>query len=247
MSDAWPFVWFDSIDSTSEEAKRRAQNGAVDPLWIAARDQTSGRGRRGRSWDSPRGSLYCTALFNWDGPLVDLTRVPFASALAAVDAIKSMVPDSDPKLKWPNDIRVNRAKLSGILVETGEANNTRWVAAGIGINIGSAPKGVGQETTSLSALRGDTLITADIALDVLAEAFVRRLNEAKIDFRTTRADWLQHADGLGEDAQVKLDGQTIRGVFEGLAEDGALILRLPDGEQRLITAGDVDLVRDVKV
>ena len=245
MSALWPVTWLETIDSTNEEAKRRALGGERGGLWIAAREQTAGRGRRGRDWVSSTGNLYATALFGWDGDVRDMTRVPFAAALAVADTVATLAPGSAPKLKWPNDVRDGGAKLSGILVEAGEAHGHRWIATGIGINVASAPEGVGQETTSVAALRGDGLVDTDMALEALNGAFCARLGETLNDFSATRAAWLERAEGLDQEVNIRLGDSVTTGVFEDMAEDGALILRLPDGEQRLIRAGDVELIIEV--
>ena len=94
MSEAWPVHWLEDVDSTNEEAKRRARAGHLDGQWITARAQTAGRGRLGRDWVSPPGNLYATALFKWDAPLRDMTRVPFAAALAVADTVVALAPGS---------------------------------------------------------------------------------------------------------------------------------------------------------
>ena len=245
MSLSWPSYWLDEIDSTNEEAKRRAWHAGFAPQWIAAHTQSAGRGRLGREWVSPRGNLYATALFKWTGELREMTRVPFAAALAVADTVDALAPQAKPKLKWPNDVRCDRAKVSGILVESGEANDTRWVAVGIGINVGFVPDGAGQAATSLADLRGDRLIDTTVTLEALQEAFAHRLDEVKNGFENTRKAWLTRAEGLGEMMRATANGAPIEGVFEGMAEDGALILRLLDGTQSLIRAGDVELIREV--
>jgi len=251
VSEAWPTHWLDTIDSTNEEAKRRAQSGAFGPMWIAAHEQTAGRGRRGRSWTSWQGNLFSTALFVWDGHVRDLTRIPFAAALAVADTVEALVQGSKPKLKWPNDVRVDGAKLSGILVESGEVDGRRWVAAGIGLNVKEAPPAAEQATTCLAELRvgnrpeSEPTIDADMALIMLETKFRIRILETQQGFQATRKAWLARADGLGQTIQVRTGETVISGVFEDMAEDGALILRLPDGEQRLIRTGDVELIRKV--
>lgn len=245
MSLSWPVFWLDEIDSTNEEAKRRASKTGFAAQWIAAHSQTSGRGRLGRQWASPPGNLYTTALFRWTGELRDMTRVPFAAALAVSDTVAGLAPEAVPKLKWPNDVRCEGAKVSGILVEAGDTNGSRWLAAGIGINVGFAPEGVGQAVTSLADLRGDGMVTPDMALDALRRAFARRLAEAQRDFSMTRKDWLAQAEGLGETVRVNVNGEVQEGIFQDMAADGALLLQLRDGTVTPIRAGDVELIKEV--
>ena len=174
-----------------------------------------------------------------------MTRIPFAAALAVADSVDVLAPAASPKLKWPNDVRCEGAKVSGILVEAGEAHNVRWVAAGIGINIVSFPLDIGQDATSVAALRQDDLIDASTTLETLRQAFALRLEEALVDFSKTRQAWLARAEGLGARVRVNVNGHPREGVFKDMGPDGALILQLHDGSLTPIRAGDVELIREV--
>ncbi|MEM1390584.1 MAG: biotin--[acetyl-CoA-carboxylase] ligase [Pseudomonadota bacterium] len=240
-----PVYWYSEIDSTSEEAKRRARSGEFGPVWIAARTQTAGRGRLGRKWSSPNGNLFTTYLFAPEAGLVQAGRVPFAAGLAVIDACKALLPNVDFQLKWPNDVRVNRAKLTGILVESGTTNGVVWVALGIGINVTIAPSIPDQETTSLHDLGAHPGLKCDDLLESLRETLMRRLDQAHQDFSGLLSDWKSVAEGLGETVEAGPASRRISGVFEDLSEDGGLILRLPDRTRRTIRAGDVNLVRSV--
>lgn len=245
MSLTWPVYWLDEIDSTNEEAKRRAKADGFSAQWIGAHKQVSGRGRLGRVWVSPKGNLYTTALFQWTHELRDMTRIPFAAALAVAETVEGLAPGSCPLLKWPNDVRCAGAKVSGILVEAGETNGARWMAVGIGINVGFAPEGLDQAATSLADLRGDAVITPQMTLDALRAAFALRLAEAETGFADIRKAWLKRAEGLGQPVRVKVGGTVEEGIFADMAADGALLLHLRDGTQKTIRAGDVELVREV--
>lgn len=245
MTQAAPVYWYDEIDSTSEEAKRRARLGESGPLWIAARRQIAGRGRLGRTWASPDGNLFATLLFTPQEGLAHAARVPFAAGLAVVDVCKAILPDVDFRLKWPNDVRVDRAKLTGILVESGETNGSVWVALGIGVNVSVAPEVESQETSSLEALGAHPGLTPEDTLEALRASMAIRLEKARDNFAGLLQDWKSVAEGLGEIVVAGPVGARMSGLFEDLAEDGGLILRLPDGSRQTIRAGDVDLVRRV--
>lgn len=242
---AWPIHWFDEIDSTNEEARRRARAGDLGPLWIAAREQSAGRGRLGRGWVSPQGNLFSTALFAEPNGLEHAVRVPFASGLAVADACRELVPQGDFRLKWPNDVRVEGAKLCGILVESGSLHGTTWIAAGIGINVKSIPGGAGQAATSLADLGAHPGIAAEDVLNTLCRTFSKRLAQARTDFQALLRDWLGVAEGHGQTVTAGPPEARLEGIFEGLADDGGLILRLPNGQTQIIRAGDVELVRQV--
>ena len=245
MTPDAPVYWYDEIDSTSDEARRRAKAGEIGPLWIAAHQQSAGRGRLGRAWLSPPGNLFTTALFIEPAGLKQAIRIPFAAGLAAHDACHGIMPKIEFELKWPNDLRVDRAKLCGILIESGELNGSVWIAAGIGLNVSYAPKDTGQAVTCLAGLGAAAALMPEHVLDALRPAFAKRVAQARTDFPGLLRDWLGVAEGVGQTVRAGPHDARIEGVFEGLAEDGGLVLRLPDGQMRTIRAGDVELVRHV--
>ena len=241
-----PVLWFDEIDSTNEEARRRAQVDDFGPVWIAGRKQTAGRGRLGRQWDSPTGNLFVTALFEEEGGLVKATRYPFAAGLAILDAASEFIDSGQLQVKWPNDVRASRQKISGILVEAGAASGKAcWVACGMGVNVRFAPDGAGQAATSLLDLGAPQIITAEMFLDALRPAFVKRCAQASSDFASLLTDWQKYAEGLGEEVTVGKGADAQIGIFKGVGPDGALLLASGDGTTHTIRAGDVELVKEI--
>jgi len=240
-----PVYWYDEIDSTSEEAKRRARAGETSPVWIAARQQTAGRGRLGRDWVSPTGNLFVTVLFPEPGGLAMASRIPFAAALAVHDACSQAVPGLEAKLKWPNDVRIDGAKICGILTESGETNGVVWIALGIGVNVQHAPAVSEQKSTSLVDQGAPVALAPEHVLEDLRVCLEQRVEQARSRFDQLLEDWLRQSEGLGQMIEAGPQDRRVRGVFEGLAEDGGLNLRLPDGSRQTIRAGDVELVRQV--
>lgn len=245
MSQPLPIVWHDAIDSTNAQARRLAESGDVSGRWIAARRQTAGRGRLGRSWDSPTGNLFATALIRVPGGIVHALRLPFAAALAVHDAVSAFAPSANVQLKWPNDVRSNGAKLCGILVELGADAKGHWAAVGIGINVATSPADAGQDATCLGSLIDGPVPEVEHVLEALAEAFERRKAQAWEDFAATRADWCTRAEGREGVVKARVGDRILEGRFAGLAEDGGLMLDLPGGDRETIRAGDVELVRQV--
>ena len=184
-------------------------------------------------------------LFPEPGGLPTARRVPFAAALAVRDACATVLPSMDAKLKWPNDVRVRGQKLCGILTESGETNGVLWIALGIGMNVQHAPQSVGQDTTSLCQEGAPPALAPEHVLDDLRMALGQRIDQARSDFEGLLRDWLAHAEGRGQLVSAGPVNDRVEGIFEDLAPDGGLILRLRDGTQRTIRAGDVDLVRRV--
>lgn len=230
---------FEALDSTNEEAKRRAINGETGPLWIVARSQTAGRGRRGRPWTSGDGNLFTTGLYRLDASPARAAQLSFAAALAVGDLAASLIEPERVRLKWPNDVLVEGRKLSGILLESGaHREGGLWLAVGIGVNLAHHPDDAERPATDLASHGG--LISPDEAIQLLSQRFDHwRTVWANEGFAPIREAWLSRAWGLGERCTARLEGETLEGVFADLAEDGALRLDLNDGRRRLVSAGDV--------
>ncbi len=230
---------FEALDSTNEEAKRRAIDGEAGPLWIVARSQTAGRGRRGRPWTSGDGNLFTTGLYRLDATPARAAQLSFAAALAVGDLAASLIGPERVRLKWPNDVLVEGRKLSGILLESGaHREGGLWLAVGIGVNLAHHPEDAERPATDLASHGGQ--ISPDEAIEVLARRFDHwRTVWANEGFAPIREAWLSRAWGLGERCTARLEGETLEGVFADLAEDGALRLDLNDGRRRLVSAGDV--------
>lgn len=238
-------VILDEIDSTNEEAKRRAEAGEAGPLWILARRQTAGRGRRGRSWESKPGNLTATLLLRPKAPPARAAQLSFAAGLAAAETFETLGA-RNVALKWPNDVLIGEGKAAGILLESSGAMEGRldWLAIGFGLNLAWAPDGVPYPATCLSAETCMPAPSPEDALGVLAGAFSRyTLAWAAEGFAPIRTAWLAKARGRGEKIVARIGREEIEGVFRDLDEGGALILETSAGP-RAISAGEVFFVRN---
>ncbi len=240
----WPSGYgltrFAEIDSTNEEARRLAAGGQRDPVWIVAERQTAGRGRRGRAWDSPTGNLAATLLIAPDRPASECAQLSFVTAIAAADTVAGFAPGADVKVKWPNDVLGDGRKLVGILLESasGESGRAAWLAIGVGLNLAHFPPDTAFPATSIAALTG-TAPGCDDALTELAAHFAKwyEIWRAR-GFAPVRDAWLARAAGLGSRIRARLSNEEVWGVFEGIDETGALMLR-EAGAVRHIAAGEV--------
>jgi BirA family biotin operon repressor/biotin-[acetyl-CoA-carboxylase] ligase len=203
---------------------------------LRAERQTAGRGRLGRQWVSPAGNCYAStavALRPTDPPASTLA---FVAAVALDEAVRVYLPAATGlALKWPNDLLVAGAKLSGMLLE--RAGDT--VVIGIGVNLAHHPDLPDRPTTSLAAQGAP--VSPDAFLETLAEAFARWLGRWRGEgLAPIRQRWLDRAHPLGTALTARLpDGGSITGLFDGLDRDGALRLRLADGTRHAMHAGDV--------
>ncbi|MBI1401749.1 MAG: biotin--[acetyl-CoA-carboxylase] ligase [Porphyrobacter sp.] len=219
-------------------AALRGGEGWAEGRWLVALRQSAGRGRQGRDWFDGAGNFMgstAVALREADPPPASLS---FVAALAVHDAAAAVLGEGAPLgLKWPNDVLLDGGKLSGILLEMVRGS----VVVGIGVNLAQAPQVEGRRTAAL----------ADLALAPSPEDFAASLAAA---FAARLEHWRRF--GLGATLQAFLaaavhaqgasltvhdtDGSVLSGSFAGLEEsDGALRLRLADGSERVIRAGDI--------
>lgn len=233
-------IAYETIGSTSDEAKRFARDGAGEGLIVWAKTQTAGRGRRGRAWVSPPGNLHMSLVLRPNCPAGVAAQLGFVAALGMAAALGELAPGVAVRCKWPNDLLANGKKIAGILLETemvaGEYPD--FVVIGIGVNLASSPIDTPYPTTSL-AEEGGGGIAPEIVLTRFAESFAKWISAwRQVGFLPVRKAWLSQAIGLGGPIQVRLERDTLDGRFLDLADDGALMLGMPDGSKR-IAAGEV--------
>lgn len=234
----------ESVGSTNTEALVLARGGECGPLWVVSREQTAGRGRRGRHWHSPPGNLHASLLLTDPCAPAEAAQLSLVAGLALHDALAAVAPGirSGLRLKWPNDLLVGDAKLAGILVE-GEVPQTGVFTAviGFGVNCVASPPDVGYPATSLAA--SGEKVEAPEMLDALADALGRRLAlwARGAGFDTIRRDWCSSAWRLGQPLRLRVGAEQMSGHFDTIDERGHLVLRLDSGSRRAFGAGEVSL------
>ncbi len=237
-----PIETFDEIDSTLLEARRRAERKEYGPVWLLARRQTAGRGRRGRAWVSIEGNLFATYLFETSRPASEAAQLGFAAGLAIAETLEAFGAQGSVTLKWPNDVMTGASKAAGILLESGAASPGRlWVALAFGVNIAAAPGAIDQPTTCLRAVLPEGALAPSpsaffAGLRPCLESWCARLAEE--GFAPLRAAWLARAHGMGRPARVVQGETPLEGTLAGISARGELELDTPSG-RRAIAAGDV--------
>lgn len=202
--------------------------------------QVSGRGRRARAWVSEPGNLYASYLARDPASGDRLAQLPLLAALSLSEAVDAMCGTyALAKLKWPNDLLVDGAKISGILLEaTTLPDGTRAVVMGFGLNLVHHPDLADYRAADLAGL--GYRVTVDEAFMALAGSLDRRLRDWRADAPGQLvADWQARATGLGETIRVRFETGETHGIFEGLDEIGRLRLRHADGTLTSVSAGDV--------
>lgn len=224
--------------STNADAAALARAGATEGSWIRADAQTGGRGRQGRPWVSPPGNFYGSTFvrrLSGDPPPSSLA---FVAAVALDALLQAWTGPERLSIKWPNDLLVDGAKLSGILLEGADDA----VVIGIGVNLAHHPLGLDRATTSLAGLGLAPPSPADFA-EELASSFAAWLGRWRGEgLPAILGRWQSRAHPIGTALRVQAPDGAVEGLFDGLTPEGALKLRCPDGHVHQVHAGDVFLL-----
>lgn len=239
---------FNEIDSTNREAMRQAEAGAEEGLVIIANEQSEGRGRLGRSWfTAGEDALALSILLRPDMAPEHVPQLSLLTAVALHRALVKHLPDI--RIKWPNDLLVDGAKIAGILTEMrGEPGHVHAVVLGIGLNIRKPQKGwpkeITQRVTDLTTASGETVSRLHIAAELI-EALDTCYDEYLTHGFERIREWWWEAHAASHQ-MVRAHGHQgyVEGIAEALDEDGALLMRV-DGELQRFVAGDIELIEQV--
>ena len=233
-------IYYPSLTSTMEAAKREARQGAEEGTVIIADEQTTGKGRLKRVWLTPRGNIALSVILRpsiaYLSSLIMLASLAVVHSIEAVTGIKSQI-------KWPNDVLIKDKKVCGILIENKiQTNTVDYAIIGIGINVNlrlaDFPE-ILSIATSLSDELGRKVPRLSLIQRLLVE--IERLYLALSAGESLYEDWRDNLVTLGKRVRVK-SGKTIHeGIAESVGRDGSLLLHRPDGSLAKIVAGDVTL------
>ncbi|MCA9828026.1 MAG: biotin--[acetyl-CoA-carboxylase] ligase [Nitrosopumilus sp.] len=238
--------YFDTIDSTQNQALKMALDPANDGAVIVASKQTGGKGRSGRKWVSPKGGIWISVILHPKFDITVATLFPIASALALSIAIEKTF-SVTPELKWPNDLTVNGKKIAGILVDASlESNKIESIVLGVGINFNVNVKDIEKTlkgtpnfygVASLSEQRTDVrpIQLVQIFLEELEKTY-KALNAGQI--KKIISEWSKRSSTIGKDVELNAAGDKINGRAVRIDEDGALVVS-DNGKTRRIIAGDI--------
>jgi len=231
------------VASTNLECMERARAGDAGQLWITAVRQTGGRARRGRNWVSEPGNLYSSLLLVDPAPWEALASLPLMVTLAVYEAVASVLPGearAELKIKWPNDVLIAGRKTAGILIEAEQlADGRRAVVIGCGINVAHRPD-TGLYPATCLAEQGSAVTPQE-----LFARLVVSMDQALTDWDQGRGlwrirdGWIARAQGIGQPVTVNLPDRQIHGLFDGIDNEGRLMLAMPDGNKQMIASGDV--------
>lgn len=231
--NGWDFYKYEEIGSTNDVIKLFCQT-PNRKIVVQAIRQTAGRGRLGRSWVSEEGNLFFSMAFEF--PLKDLGHLVTVSALSLAQILSRLAPQEKVSLKWPNDVLMNEAKISGILLEKGDGD---YIITGIGVNIVSAPEipDILYPTNSLRNAGIET--TADTLLTQYLQQFDSNLQILRQQgFVPLKKQWLNMAANLNKQILVRQLDKEETGIFRGIDDNANLIIETA-GELKKILAGDI--------
>lgn len=235
--DNWQWLEFDELPSTNDKAKELVEQGDNGELWVVtAERQTAGRGRLGRKWQGLEGNLFMSLAMPADW--ASLNIYVFMSSLTLFNIIKRLNNNVNVKLelKWPNDVLLNGAKISGILLEKAARD---YLIVGVGVNVKAspAPEDTPYPTTNLAAC-GFDIDRLELLRYYLAEWNHNLTIWREQGAAVIKNMWLQNAKGLNEEIAVNLGKRIEKGVFVGVDDNGALLLKQGDKEIKIM-AGDI--------
>lgn len=228
----------ESAASTNDEARLLGQKGTPGGLVLLALEQTAGRGRRGAAWFAPTGeSLAFSILVKPDEPKALWPRLALASGLAVAEAVESF--GLAAGIKWPNDVWIRGRKVAGILVEAGND----FAVVGIGINVSSAafPSEIAEIATSLG-IESDLAPRRHEVLQAIIGRFAIRHRQIGRDFDELLAAVRERCVLTGHPVSLTTSSGPRQGTVEGIAPDGALVLRTATGLENLIQADEVRIL-----
>lgn len=247
---------YESVDSTNEEAKRCALQGAPNGSLFLAERQTGGKGRLGRSWLSPAGTgIWFSVLLRPGTPpagsrLPGEVRLPLqvaATTLLAGEAVCAAVRARTACaacIKWPNDVLVGTRKVCGILTEmSAEVERIEFVVVGIGINANNAsfPEELRQKATSLRIEQGEPVRRVALLQEILRR-FELLLKENAASLTPAFLErYKRDCVTLGRRVAFLRDGRSVCGTAADISPEGELVVRMEDGAMETVRSGDVSV------
>ncbi len=245
--DGRPLILFDTIDSTNSRALALASEGAESGTILIAQTQSKGRGRLGRSWESPRGTgLYFSIITRPQLPPADLSKITLAVGLALRNGV-AKVCGIKPLLKWPNDLLFEQKKMAGILTEANiDTEGKPTVVIGIGLNVNTPatvfPAELANHATSMCIAAGRNF-DKGVVLTVILHEIEREIERlANNDFKGILVDWRAYDATYGKWLTwMTPRGKKISGMSLGPDEDGLLHIRDSEGTSHPILSGNLKI------
>ena len=243
----WNVISVDTVDSTNTVAMELGDKDAPHGTVVLADRQTKGRGRLGREWASPAGNIFMSILLRPAVPPADAVLLTMTAAVACTRALRDAT-GLHVGIKWPNDLMVSGKKLGGILTEMkSRGRRVLFAVVGIGINLNSEAadfsSGLRTTVTSLRAETGKKIRKTGLIFRILREMglwydeLIQGGRDRILD------EWKGLSVTLGRRVRITSGSEMLEGFAETLDEEGRLIVKLASGVRKVVSAGDVTMVR----
>ncbi len=245
MAPGQTVYYFPEVGSTNEVAKQLAGEGAADNSLVVAEVQKTGKGRRGRGWESPAGTgIFMTLIRKPDIHPAKASMMTLVMALAVVAGIRK-VTGLEAQIKWPNDVLLNGKKVCGILTEmSAETEAIHYVVIGAGINVNTVGflAEIADRATSVYQVRGESTSRAAliVAITEAFDGYYQKFLERE-DLSLLQEEYQQRLINLEKEVAVEEPEGTFTGVAIGINENGELLVRGADGKVKNIFAGEVSV------
>ncbi|MEQ9116340.1 MAG: biotin--[acetyl-CoA-carboxylase] ligase [Rickettsiales bacterium] len=237
-------ILLNKVDSTNLEAKRFLQSRPKEELVIVANEQSSGYGRSGKDWVSPKGNLYFSIILFPECSLEKSAQLSFVAALALYEVLERVLVSNrnEIKLKWPNDVLINGKKVAGIILESvssGQSKKTNSLIIGVGLNVNS--KIVSDEFEATTLLESHA---KELRIDYYLNQFISNLESLYKSwkdkgFEPIRKSWLDKAYNINKKVSILGQKKKISGIFTDLDNNGNLLLKMSNGEIKEISGGSI--------
>ena len=233
-------LFFEEVDSTNNKAKQIAleeKEGAV----VISEMQTSGRGRRGREWQSPKGGIYISFILKPNFSPERAPQLTLVSSLALVETLNAMDSNLNAKIKWPNDVLISGKKISGILTElSADMEKINYIVVGVGVNINTDTNNLPETATSLKLEMKE-----EVSVKLFLKSFLEHYDSVYREYLDGGINqiierWKNNSDTLGKNVKIIGINETYEGLAKDIDENGALILKTKEKEIK-IYSGDVSL------
>lgn len=238
--------YFDSIDSTQKQAMKMASDEASNGTIIIAEKQTSGKGRLGRKWISPKGGIWFSIILHPKFDISVITLFPIASALALSNAIEKTL-NIKSEVKWPNDITIKGKKVAGMLVDASlESNKIENLVLGVGINFDVDVKQIEKILRGTPNFYGVASLSEQnktIKPILLVQSFLTELEQMynllnMDDTKKIIRDWTKKSSTIGQNIELHTENGKIKGKAIRIDDDGALVIS-ENNKSRRVTSGDI--------
>jgi BirA family transcriptional regulator, biotin operon repressor / biotin---[acetyl-CoA-carboxylase] ligase len=227
--------YFDAVDSTMDVARDLARKQCPHFTVVIAGRQTKGRGRLKRTWQSSEGGLYFTVVVRPEVPPALSSRVNFAASMILAQTLRGLF-DVHAAVKWPNDILVDGKKVAGILSEMdAETDRVNFINIGIGINVNNDPTPDEPMALSLKKILGRP-VERRALLKTFLDGFEHTIDDAGLV--NVVSQWKKYTQTLNRQVKIVTTREVAKGLAVDVDDDGALIIKLPDGSLKRIIYGD---------